>query len=63
MQTRCPVCMRVYDTKFNTQQEAYDNKDREAIEQHITGICSTHCWNTVFNISDQVARGKEVVKR
>lgn len=46
----CPNCNSKYEPKFETKEEAKDDGDEVAVEQHLTGLCSDECWNDYLGV-------------
>lgn len=64
MMKQCPQCGETYETDYETKQQAKDNTDNIAIEQHMTGICSRECYmkylgSYVANVGDIIDKFNE----
>jgi hypothetical protein len=44
----CIVCKQHYTPRYQTKAQAFATDDLEGREQHLSGICSNVCWDTLF---------------
>lgn len=47
----CPNCKKWYVPKYPNRAMAPEH-DKEAIEQWITGLCSTECWKKYLGVEE-----------
>lgn len=48
----CPICKAYYTPLYATKRMAEVMGNTIAKEQHISGICSSECWDEVFTLPD-----------
>lgn len=46
----CPNCKDAYSPEYESKSSAKESGDKEAVEQYISGLCSTECWNEYLSV-------------